>query len=86
MDPNSKTIWFPAKRYGWGWGLPVTWQSWGALLLYMLGLVASVRLLPPNRVPYAFGACVAELSAALIAICSVKGEKPGWKWGDGDRN
>ncbi|RQS07578.1 hypothetical protein DIE07_20990 [Burkholderia sp. Bp9002] len=83
---NGKKIWFPAKRYGWGWGLPVTWQGWLALLLYLLGLVASVWLLQPNRAPYTFGACVVALSAALIAVCWVKGEKPGWRWGDDDRN
>jgi hypothetical protein len=27
-------FWFPAKRYGWGWGLPVKWQ----------GLVRSSRI------------------------------------------
>jgi hypothetical protein len=25
--PNDKTYWFPAKRYGWGWGLPTVWQG-----------------------------------------------------------
>jgi hypothetical protein len=25
---NEPTFWFPTKRYGWGWGLPVRWR-WG---------------------------------------------------------
>ncbi|WP_414143924.1 hypothetical protein [Burkholderia stagnalis] len=57
--------------------MPATWQSWLALLLYLLGLVASVRLAPPDRAPYAFDVRVAALSAALIAVCWIKGEKPG---------
>ena len=27
LDAQPK-YWFPAKRYGWGWGLPGTWQGW----------------------------------------------------------
>lgn len=84
MALSGKNIWFPAKHYGLGWGLPVTWQGWVVLLLYMLGLVASVRLLPPHEAPFAFGSCVAVLSAALIVVCWLKGEKPKWRWGDDD--
>lgn len=35
MASNGKKIWFPAKRYGWGWGLPVTWQGWVVLQMAM---------------------------------------------------
>ena len=24
---------FPVKRYGWGWGLPRTWQGWGVVII-----------------------------------------------------
>jgi hypothetical protein len=27
--------WFPAKRYGWGWGSPATWQGWVVLLAWL---------------------------------------------------
>jgi hypothetical protein len=27
-QPPGRKIWFPAKRYGWGWGLPCCWQGW----------------------------------------------------------
>ncbi|KWK84683.1 hypothetical protein WM16_02795 [Burkholderia ubonensis] len=84
MASNGKRIWFPAKRYGWGWDLPVTWQGWVALLLYMLGVAASAWLLPPHDAPFAFGSCVAVLSAALVVVCWLKGEKPKWRWGDND--
>ncbi len=26
--------WFPAKRYGWGWGIPNTWQGWLVLAVF----------------------------------------------------
>ena len=25
---DNPPYWFPAKRYGYGWGLPHTWQGW----------------------------------------------------------
>ncbi|KVN59329.1 hypothetical protein [Burkholderia ubonensis] len=84
MASNGKKIWFPAKRYGWGWGLPVTWQGWVALLLYMLGVAASAWLLPPHDAPFAFSSCVAVLSAALVVVCWLRGEKPRWRWGKDD--
>lgn len=46
MTSNDRKIWFPAKRYGWGWGLPVAWQGWVVLLLFAIGIVASAWLLP----------------------------------------
>ena len=25
---NKSIYWFPAKKYGWGWGIPCSWQGW----------------------------------------------------------
>ena len=33
---NPHNYWFPARRYGWGWGLPATWQGWLVLAGYVL--------------------------------------------------
>ena len=30
--------WFPAKRYGWGWGPPQTWQGW---VVFVVGWLRS---------------------------------------------
>ncbi|MBR8458080.1 hypothetical protein [Burkholderia dolosa] len=84
MNPNDRKIWFPAKRYGWGWGLPVAWQGWLALLLFAIGIAASTWLAPPQRAPFAYGACLVVLVALLMAVCWIKGEKPRWRWGDDD--
>jgi hypothetical protein len=74
--------WFPAKRYGWGWGLPVRWQGWVALIVYFVLLLAVVETFQPVRHPFAFAVLVALLSVALIALCWLKGEPPRWRWGD----
>ena len=31
---SDHNYWFPAKRYGWGWGLPISWQGWIVLIAY----------------------------------------------------
>ncbi len=79
---DSKSFWFPAKRYGWGWGLPVTWQGWAVLIGYVLLLGAGALLFPPTRDTPAFIVCTALLTALLITICYFKGERPSWRWGD----
>lgn len=39
-DDNKDHLWFPAMKYGVGWGLPVTCQGWAVFLTYMLLLIA----------------------------------------------
>ncbi len=77
--------WFPAKRYGYGWGIPTTWQGWLVLAVYVVLTVAATFLFPPQKglVPYI--GCVAVLTAAFIAVCCLKGETPRWRWGDDER-
>jgi hypothetical protein len=74
--------WFPAKRYGWGWGLPITWQGW-LMLVCFVGLVAAgAFLFPPAGAPGAYFGYIAVLSAMFIGACWLKGEPPRWRWGD----
>ena len=73
--------WFPAKRYGWGWGPPTAWQGWVVLMVWGIALaVALHRFLPLRRVTFA--TFIALWTASLLAICYWKGEPPSWRWGD----
>jgi CHASE2 domain-containing sensor protein len=74
--------WFPAKRYGWGWGPPATWQGWLVLAAFVGLLVAAAVRFPPNRQTGAFIVCVVTLSVVLTLVCWIKGEPPRWRWGD----
>lgn len=40
----DKKIWLPAKRYGWGWGVPICWQGWAVMGGYLSGLMILVML------------------------------------------
>lgn len=73
--------WFPAKRYGWGWGLPVAWQGWIVLIAFLALLAAGAAVLLPRVGECAFLAYSGLLCAVLIGICYLKGEPPEWRWG-----
>jgi hypothetical protein len=80
MSPTPE-YWFPAKRYGWGWGLPVRWQGWATLLAYIVLLSAVAFRFRPAAHPLAFALLVALLTLAFVAVCWLKGEPPRWRWG-----
>jgi hypothetical protein len=83
MDTNEKTVWFTAKRYGWGWGLPCAWQGWVVFAVW-LGLVFGAALLLAPRHFALWMVSIAVLGAALFVVCLIKGETPRWRWGDRD--
>jgi hypothetical protein len=73
---NASKHWFPAKRYGWGWGPPIAWQGWVVLGAYFVVLVVISLAIPPAAHPAGFIAAVSALSALLVAVCWLKGEPP----------
>jgi len=81
MPPPEKKIWFPAKRYGWGWGPPVCWQGWAVILAWVILLSAGALFLTMTQHPIISAAYVVILIIALMVICYLKGEKPRWRWG-----
>lgn len=79
--PESNGYWFPAKRYGWGWGLPVAWQGWTILVAFVALLIAGVfEFLFADKV-VAFLVYTVVITLVFLAICYAKGEPPGWRWG-----
>jgi hypothetical protein len=77
---NAKPrYWFPAKTYGWGWGIPCAWQGWAVLVVYF-GIVATGSFLFKDR-PGPLSAAIAGASLLLVGICWLKGEPPRWRWG-----
>ena len=46
--PRDDRYWFPAKRYGWGWGPPNNWQGWAVVAgVAALITVGAATILPP---------------------------------------
>lgn len=78
---ESPQYWFKAKTYGWGWGLPATWQGWVAYAVFFLGVIGVGRAFPPQRAPVFFAIGLVALAALLFVVCLLKGEPPRWRWG-----
>jgi hypothetical protein len=66
---NPPRYWFPAKRYGWGWGMPCAWQGWLVLAAYLALMVCIARLRPPEKKVAGFTLAVVVLSAGLVPVC-----------------
>jgi hypothetical protein len=74
--------WFPAKRYGWGWGFPITWQGWVVFAGFLALLLAGVFIVPPRQSLGEFFTYVAVIVALFAGVCWWKGEPPRWRWGN----
>jgi hypothetical protein len=79
MQQNQTKIWFPAKKYGWGWGPPNCWQGWVVLAVWFTLWVGGALLILPNNGLFILYAVI--LGAAIIIACLIKGDKPRWRWG-----
>ncbi|MGA2230480.1 MAG: hypothetical protein ABSH22_06240 [Tepidisphaeraceae bacterium] len=80
MNTPRPPYWFHAKRYGWGWGLPASWQGWIVLITW-IGIVSVGSPLLASRSMPLFFVFIALMCAVILAICFAKGEPPKWRWG-----
>lgn len=82
MQTNGRKIWFPAKKYGWGWGFPCCWQGWVVFAVWLILLIcgAGIFLIVPQGIGW-FVLYNIVLNAALFIVVLLKGEKPRWRWG-----
>ena len=78
---QSDDFWFPAKTYGWGWGLPVKWQGWLVYGIAFALLVGVFFAFPPAKNLAVFMGSTWGIILLLVAVCWLKGEPPRWRWG-----
>jgi hypothetical protein len=83
MPLPREQAWFAAKTYGWGWGVPLRWQGWIAMICFVIAISAGAPLARDHI--GAFAAYCFTMSLAFVALCYWKGEAPRWRWGRGDR-
>jgi hypothetical protein len=72
--------WFAPKSYGYGSGLPLCWQGWATIIVFMAATIGSALLLTGWRQIVV----VLVLATLLCIICAVK-TKGGWRWRWGDK-
>jgi hypothetical protein len=69
--------WFAPKRYGYGSGMPISWQGW-ALTLGFVAVAIGLALLFHGR-PLQVFAILAPLVIAFSVICA-RTTRGGWRW------
>lgn len=82
MDHEApRRYWFRAKRYGWGWGAPASWQGWVFTLAWAAITVPTTLWLGNQNLGFAY-AFMSIMVAVLLVVCFMKGEPPRWRWGE----
>jgi hypothetical protein len=74
--------WFAPKRYGYGTGLPISWQGWVATALMIgaaFGLVTAFGDRPTQLI-----ASLVPVTLVFIIICARK-TRGGWRWRWGEK-
>jgi hypothetical protein len=75
--------WFAPKRYGYGSGLPISWQGWAVTLTYG-ALVVALSVALEGR-PLQLVSVVIPLTVVLMVICA-RTTRGGWRWRWGGRD
>jgi hypothetical protein len=73
--------WFAPKRFGYGTGLPITWQGW-AITLCFVAVVIAVAVLFRDQ-PARLIAALTPITIAFLVICA-RTTRGGWRWRWGD--
>ena len=76
----DKGPWFRAKKFGYGAGLPFTWQGWVLLLAHMAVIIGTSLLLAEK--PLVMLPLVLLVAFAPMPIYAARTEG-GWKWRSG---
>jgi hypothetical protein len=69
--------WFAPKRYGYGAGLPISWQGWVVTIGHVAIVYALIWRLHTR--PAALIAAIALPTVAFIVI-TAKTTRGGWRW------
>lgn len=73
--------WFAPKRFGYGTGLPISWEGWAILAGYIaLVIIAAVFL---RHQTFQLIALLVPLTIAFLVICA-RTTRGGWRWRWGD--
>ena len=82
MEPSPrKRYWFYAKRYGYGWGLPASWEGWVVFVGYLAAVFGGIAVFPPDKSMGPYLVYITVLTVLLMLICYLTGEPPRWRWG-----
>jgi hypothetical protein len=75
--------WFAEKRYGFGTGMPISWQGW-AILVGFIAITVLIALLFAQQ-PVRMIAALAPFVIAYLVVCA-KTTRGGWRWRWGEKD
>ena len=76
-DQINDGAWFRPKRFGYGAGLPITWQGWVLLLLHVAVIIGGS--LPLMGHPFATMSWALFAGFLPLPLYAAK-TRGGWKW------
>lgn len=74
---SDRPEWFAPKRYGYGAGLPITWQGW-ALTVVFMALSIGLAIMFATR-PVVLVAAITPL-IILFVVITYRTTRGGWRW------
>jgi len=78
MHSQEKKVWFRVKRLGYGVGLPVAWEGWLVLGLFLAAVVLSAVLFSE----LVSLAVLTVLTPAVLFIAYARSDDE-WRWRNG---
>ena len=87
MNEPDDDAWFAAKSFGYGSGLPIAWQGWAVLGLYLLVLLGASQLTRfPGALARGGSFAVIIAATAILLVVTARKTRGGWKWRWGRRD
>jgi predicted anti-sigma-YlaC factor YlaD len=70
--------WFRVKRYGFGAGLPCSWEGWALVIGFLVIVITSGAVLTERNPMLHLGVVLA--STAIVLVVSWRKSDGPWKW------
>ena len=70
---HTQEFWFTAKRPGFGWGSPETWQGWIVLLSFLALIIITAKSSLSSLLK---GFLIIPAAGLFLTIYYIKGDKP----------
>ena len=69
--------WFSQRRYGYGAGLPIAWQGWLVVIVYVATVMGALLLLG-ERNPASYAILI--IATAILLVIAARTTRGGWRW------
>ena len=79
MQRNRDKAWFRVKKYGYGVGLPITWQGW----LLLFGYIFTIAITAVLHSKAASFVALLVLTPIVLGVAYLRSDED-WRWRNGD--